>query len=113
MKKINIKTITYSVGNGFLVDVQIDKNSIEAYIWHKEFGIKMLMFGVTDESLDYFLKMVEANLSQDIGIYIDEYMSQELQFGDKNVRELKEHYCFDDDENDDDDNDDDDEYFEF
>ncbi len=87
MRDYNIKITTYDYRDGFKVDVieNIEKEVIEAWLYHKDCGIKELMFGVPKHqestglsiTLDGFLDMVEANLESQnyIDNYEDEYMS--------------------------------------
>lgn len=48
--------------------------SIDAYLQKEGYGIKSHMFGVSaEESLDFFLELVEANLPDYIEWYEEEY----------------------------------------
>lgn len=77
MFKLNkqIVTKTYEVGNGFRVEVTSTDNYRESYIYHKDYGIKSLMFGSEDYEHS-FLEVVESNLDDYIASYIEEVMDE-------------------------------------
>ena len=74
-----IKTYTYG---DFCIDVL--KNTLrgvenyEAWIYHKEYGIKSHIIGlrVCDVSYTQFLMMIFDNIEEDIRFYTDEYMDE-------------------------------------
>ena len=48
MKEVlGVQTQTFTVGDGFLVDIIVDalNEMYEAWIYHRDYGIKELMFG--------------------------------------------------------------------
>lgn len=72
-----IKTTTYNASCGFMVDIVCNNESRkrEAYIYHKDCGIKDLMFGTSMEQDTYeeFFDMVEQNFTDYANDYMDEY----------------------------------------
>lgn len=44
---LGVQTQTFTVGDGFLVDIIVDalNEMYEAWIYHRDYGIKELMFG--------------------------------------------------------------------
>lgn len=57
MKKLEIKTTTYDCGDGFRIDIVETDEEQEAWLYHKDYGVKELMFGVDKHlyRLDQFL----------------------------------------------------------
>lgn len=76
MKKAKIKTSTYEVGNGFLVDIVVTESEHEAWIYHKDYGIKSMMWGGlnSSETIEDFKALVEANVPEYAEDYMSEYM---------------------------------------
>ncbi len=80
MKELAISTTTYEVLGDFRVDIvhnRADENSSwEAYLYYKSYGVKDLMFGVSDkdETFAEFLELVIGNLGDYIGYYYEEHM---------------------------------------
>ena len=71
MKSVmNIKT--YDVGNGFCVDIEKKDGYYDSWIYRKNIGIKMSMFGC-EENLSEFKKLVFANLEEYEEMYDEEY----------------------------------------
>lgn len=78
----NIITQTYEYGD-WRVDVVDHDDQYEAYLYHPDFGVKDMMFGVPKSqelpegkmNLELFLKLVEANLENQgyIFHYIEDY----------------------------------------
>ena len=75
-------TTTYNWKYGFRFDIVREGNLAEAWLYHKEIGIKSLMFGAeigTKYTPDYdaFLEMVKNNLMYEgyCKNYADEYMN--------------------------------------
>ncbi len=78
MKKLKDVTITtYQYDDNFLIDiVKDDKDgTYEAWIYHRAYGIKSMMFGVSSETntIEMFLTLVEANAEEYLEIYAEEY----------------------------------------
>ena len=59
---------TYEIGHGFYADIMKDGDLYSAWLFHKSYGIKDLMFGMKC-SLEEFLELVESD-TQSIEIYI-------------------------------------------
>lgn len=79
MNKVKeLKTTVYEYGN-FYIDITNDGELLEAYLYHKDYGVKNLMFGACLEQFSYdeFVEMVESNLEYEP--YICNYMKE---FGD-------------------------------
>ena len=80
-KTKTVTTTTYKTHlDGFYVDVvktKTDKwHEIEAWIYHKDYGTKSLMFGTYNETEKEFLETVEGNIEIYAGIYRDEIMDE-------------------------------------
>jgi hypothetical protein len=75
----NIITITYEYerDTDFRIDIVIDGTSTEAYLYHKDCGIKSLMFGIDDISKDDFIDLVELNLCTET--YIEDYIADYME----------------------------------
>lgn len=78
MKKTNIITETYrlSLFDGFLVEIEETESEYAAYLYHEEYGIKMLMYGMPKEqqSKAEFMEIVEYSVDDYIQCYVEEYM---------------------------------------
>lgn len=67
--------MTYDVGNGFYVDIVLDRESkyhtYEAWLFNHDYGQKMLMFGMPEkqQTLMEFIETVMANLPEHIDYY--------------------------------------------
>ena len=75
MVKIEYKTETYWCGGDWLVDVVTTPDNFEAYLYHKNCGVKKLMFGMPIEQQSYeeFIEIVEGNVDDYTGPYLEEY----------------------------------------
>ena len=74
MKKKYQKTITvYELHDDFMVEVHRDKELTDFYIYHKAYGIKMLMFGLCDFDVATEEQILEANVEDYMDIYKEEY----------------------------------------
>ncbi len=83
--RTKLETITYDVDEGFMVDIVYDPNKAryEAWLYNKEYGVKMHMFGLPklqesdNKLLDHrdFLEIVKNNLESEgyIQLYMKEY----------------------------------------
>ena len=76
------QTITFEIENepGFMVDIVENANEYEAWLYHKDYGVKSLMFGSEKKQHNGkadFCDMVEANLINQpyINNYMEEYMN--------------------------------------
>lgn len=74
-----ITTQTYSTKYDFLIDIVTKTNEYyyEAWIYHNQYGIKDLMFGIPTENQTYeeFLEIVFNNLDEYITDYVDEHFT--------------------------------------
>lgn len=87
MKKVEeMLTRTYQYNNDFFIDVvrtnvAQTKTGLhwfyEAWLYHKSYGIKMLMFGLEKDSLWGFLEQVQDNAVDYITDYQSMYMEGE------------------------------------
>lgn len=80
MKKTNIKTATFELDqfSDFLVEIEETATDYNAFLYHKEYAIKSLMFGMPKEqqSKKCFMQLVEYNAPDYISIYISEFMDE-------------------------------------
>ena len=78
MENTNIITRTYSLSlfEGFLVEIEETESEYAAYLYHEEYGIKMLMYGMPKEQQgkSEFMEIVEYSVDDYIEVYVDEYM---------------------------------------
>lgn len=81
MKEINNRFALmgqYSAGDGFLIDVFENKteDTYEAWIYHKDYGMKNLMFGMptTQQRYKEFLECVECDIDEQKRIYSEDYI---------------------------------------
>ena len=74
MRKLKTKTTTYSVDNNFNIDIVYNPNSkvYEAWIYLKNYGFKMFMFGYCAKNIDEFLELVKGNFYQYAYMYIQQ-----------------------------------------
>lgn len=58
-----VKTKTYVADKGYMVDIITTCATYSAYIYHRDYGIKILMFGMPKKQQSYeeFLKIVDIN----------------------------------------------------
>lgn len=79
IKYIKLESKLFDVGNGFYIEVSKDifDNSFSAYIFHKSYGIKSLVYGMEDEAK--LIECIESRSGIDEAIeqYSSEYMEQE------------------------------------
>ena len=68
---------SYVVGGGYVVEIIDDKSMREAWLYHVDYGIKSLMFGidVNEQSNGEFLELVKDNLLDYIADYEYRYAS--------------------------------------
>lgn len=73
-KITNLIPTTYDAGDGFRIDVVSDPKEHEIWIYHKDYAVKMLMFGIpTDQQYGDLIKILEANMEEYKDIYKKEY----------------------------------------
>ena len=66
----------YDVGGDGRVEViRLDDGMREVWLFHKDFGVKHLMFGVHSKGQE-LLDIIEANLPEHIKIYKDLYICE-------------------------------------
>ena len=71
------RTTTYSVGNGFYVDVCKTDEIYDSWIYHGHIGIKSYMFGTIGGTMKGFMKWVRSNIDEYVESYKEEYMNEE------------------------------------
>ena len=80
MRKLKNHTITtYIYKNVWRIDIVNNRSTYEAWLYHRDYGIKTLMFSMESndfESLDKFIELVEINATDYCQIYRDEYMEE-------------------------------------
>ena len=78
MKQIKKDVITYELEEGFFVDVEMKPEGsipeIEVWIYHENFDIKKMMFGVGKIEISKVEKIIEANKDMYMSDYLDLYM---------------------------------------
>ena len=78
----NRKTITYAAKEeGFYIDVTEGKECIEGWIYHEDYGIKMLIFGMPgriedDKRLLEMIIILSGKEREYIKIYREEYIDE-------------------------------------
>ena len=76
MVKANVFTENFDTEYaGFLVDIVETDTDFEAWIYQKQNGVKMFMFGMPQEqqSKEVCLAVVKSTLSEYIRLYLDKY----------------------------------------
>ena len=82
MKRTKIKTVTYKIGDDWLVDVMETRDEYIAYLYNKYMMTKELLFSSNREQQSFitFINTVESNIEIDIERYKQTYMADK---GDK------------------------------
>lgn len=67
-------TLTLYVENGFMIDIVSKLNNWkEAWIYHEDYGIKDMMFGM-EEPMAEFITIIQKNLQETMNDYREQYM---------------------------------------
>jgi hypothetical protein len=68
------------IEEGFRLDITDNGKVYDAFLYHKQYGTKSLMFGCPKEqqSYDDFLEIVRCNILEYIPDYITEHMDDEI-----------------------------------
>lgn len=78
MKKVDNRTITFDVGDGYFVDICTSDftDTYEAYIYHRDSGIKIRMFEIERRNVSrrMFLNFVNNALSDYKNIIVPGYI---------------------------------------
>ncbi|MBR4022743.1 MAG: hypothetical protein IKI94_09200 [Ruminococcus sp.] len=70
-----VKTITvYTLPSGFIIEADKCEEVTDFYIYHKDYGIKMLMFGLCNDDTAEQEEILYVNAPQYMDIYKDKYM---------------------------------------
>ena len=77
--ELNYKFKTFGYDDGFRMDIVITENNYEGWIYHKDYGVKKLMFGLpkSQQTYDEALEIFSYNVDEYIESYIEEYMKKE------------------------------------
>ena len=79
MKITNIATLTFHAEGDYFIDiVSYPNDNIETYLYNINYGVKELLFGVYQTSLDDVIEMVENELEESINIYKETYENEEI-----------------------------------
>lgn len=75
MKEISKNIKTYEVDNNYLVYIIEDKDNWHCYLQHKDYGIIMLMFGLSNKyiTLEALIEIIKNNLAREIKFYKEKY----------------------------------------
>lgn len=79
MTKTDIKTTTYRLNEGYMVDVVDMGMQYAAWFYHNGYGVKMLMFEIdkSNESYESFLDLVKRNIPTEKKVYRELYLDFE------------------------------------
>ena len=80
MKKLDIIINTYDTGEGFRIETVSDPESasIDAWIYHKDYGVKQMTFGVSKtEGEQVLLRLMDGLLDG----YKDDYIADVIEDG--------------------------------
>lgn len=75
-----IKTITYCLDSdiyaGFMIDITDNGATYEIYLYHKNYGVKSLMYGLMCNDIEYddLIDNVSRNVADYIPGYINDYI---------------------------------------
>lgn len=74
-KKYNKKILVYEIKYDFIVEVIKDDkdNTSEFWLYHKDYGIKMFMYGIECDEKEYE-ELIFSDINSYINIYKKEYM---------------------------------------
>lgn len=70
-----IKTKTYPLDKGFFLDITTGCKEYNAWLYHKDYGIKSHIYGMFKCDIEYneFLDLLENTINDDIDLYVDNY----------------------------------------
>lgn len=78
LKEREVKFTSYRFANGFVVDIEETPTMFEMWVYHEEYGIKTLVFGVEKSEMNRveFIKhtMCDPLLDDAMNLYREEYM---------------------------------------
>ena len=73
--KKDVKSITvYTLPNGYIIEADKGEEITDFYIYHKDYGVKMLMFGLCNYDPAELEDILYTSASRYMDIYKDEYM---------------------------------------
>ena len=73
--KKDVKSITvYTLPNGYIIEADKGEEITDFYIYHKDYGVKMLMFGLCNYDPAEQEDILYTSASRYMDIYKDEYM---------------------------------------
>lgn len=59
----------------FYIEVFQNEKVLSAYLYHKDYSVKVFVVGYEESDIDLFLNIVEGNIETSISFYIKEYIS--------------------------------------
>ena len=69
---------TYEIENGFYLDIQEKEDTLEFYIYHKDYAIKKMTVGIIKEDLDCdVIELIQSNIENWIEGYKEGVMDYE------------------------------------
>ena len=76
MRTFNYFCVGYAFDNGFCADIVDDDKQYSAWIYHKDYGIKLFMFAVDNprETLESFTELVKSSFENYVEQYKEDYM---------------------------------------
>ena len=84
LESVNRTTETFALHengfiDGFFLDITDNGTVFESWLYHEDYGIKTMLFGVSKEETtqEEFERLVQANLPHYIADYIDDYMGDD------------------------------------
>ena len=73
VKEIETYEVKSNVTTGFFVDLELRDGYVNAWLYHKDYGVKSLMFGLDPTKCDIY-GIINNNLDDQIMFYMEEYM---------------------------------------
>ena len=71
-KEIETRKVNSTIYKDFFVDLVMKPATVEVWLYHKDYGVKTLMFGISH--VDNIIEIINNNLDQYIKGYIEEVM---------------------------------------
>ena len=82
MERLNTSTVTYDAGDGFRVDIAIDEDTYEVYLYHCDYRVKSLVLSrrryslMTPEGIiGWTVPFLDSIMEEQKGRYKDTFMS--------------------------------------
>lgn len=71
-KEIETREVNSEIYKGFYIDLVMKAATVEVWLYHKDYGVKTLMFGIPHG--DKIIEIINNNLDEYIPDYIEEVM---------------------------------------